>query len=283
MSRPGVRIRVSFDEEALEVDELMEASGAALGALAIDGFELREGPSWFELVVALGEVDADEVVEALRAEGLEPTEVQAHAYADVDWATQWRTHFKPLRLGDLDVLPSWCTAPDDAGALLWLDPSTAFGTGLHPTTRLCLERMQVGARPDSMLDLGTGSGILALGALVLGVGRAVGIDNDPEATRVATENAERNQLLDRIDLQTHAGPETWPADRHPLVLANILAEPLVQLAPAIAARVAPGGRLVLSGLLVEQGDTVEAAYAAAGLRPSGRFVEGEWVALELLA
>jgi ribosomal protein L11 methyltransferase len=283
MTRPGVLIRIPFDEEELDADELMEASGSALGTLAIDGFELREGPGWFDLVVALGDAEADEVVSALRAEGLEPIEVRTHAYEDVDWATQWRTHFKPLRVGRLDVLPSWCAAPDDAGALLWLDPSTAFGTGLHPTTRLCLERMQAGPTPETILDLGTGSGILALGALVLGTPRAVAIDNDPEAIRVALENADRNRLTERIRLETHDAPETWPDAQYALVLANILAEPLTELASAIAARVAPGGRLVLAGLLVEQGDAVEAAYRKAGLRPVGRFEEGEWVALELHA
>ncbi|MEM1024923.1 MAG: 50S ribosomal protein L11 methyltransferase [Myxococcota bacterium] len=282
MSAAGLSVRLLW-EEGTDIDELMEASGVALGGLEIDGFELREGPGWVELLVALGPVSSEDVKSALRSEGLEVQSARDHSYAEVDWATQWRQHFRPLRIGRLDVLPSWCSPPDDAGALLWIDPSMAFGTGLHPTTRLCLERLQFGLPPASVLDLGTGSGILALAALVLGSPSAVAIDNDPEAIRVALENAARNELEARLELSTHEGPDTWPEATHPLVLANILARPLVELAPAITRRVAPGGRLVLAGLLQTQADQVEDAYAACGLRPAGRFHEEEWTALELMA
>ncbi len=157
-----------------------------------------------------------------------------------------------------------------------LDPGLAFGTGTHPTTRLCLEWLDSNV-PDkqagTVVDYGCGSGVLAIAALKLGMTRATGVDIDPQALLASAQNAERNGL--RLDLQlandgdsdTHVGPRLQPAD---LVLANILAGPLVELAPRLAGLVRPGGRIALAGLLAEQADAVTAACRRGLISPLPR-------------
>jgi ribosomal protein L11 methyltransferase len=163
-----------------------------------------------------------------------------------------------------------------------LDPGMAFGTGTHATTALCLGALSelVTARPGlSVLDVGTGSGLLAIAARKLGAGLTVGVDNDPVAVRVARENAERN-AVDVALSETPAGEVRGTFD---LVLANILANTLVELAPALEARLAPGGVVLLSGILAPQAEEVRRAYVALGLRPlaGADRTEGEWVLLAL--
>jgi ribosomal protein L11 methyltransferase len=161
-----------------------------------------------------------------------------------------------------------------------LDPGMAFGTGTHPTTALCLAALDafLRERPGaSVFDVGTGSGLLAIAAAKLGAGRVVGSDDDPVALRVARENAERNGV--EIELsQAGVGQVRGPFD---LVVANILANTLVALAPQVAAQVAPGGTLFLSGILAQQQGEVRAAYRARGLRPAQGRREGEWSLLAL--
>jgi ribosomal protein L11 methyltransferase len=158
----------------------------------------------------------------------------------------------------------------------------AFGTGTHPTTALCLAAISeaVTARPGlSVLDVGTGSGLLAIAARKLGAGRTVAVDVDPVAVRVAGENAARNGVA----LELSGAPAGEVRGAFDLVVANILANTLVELAPALDARLAPGGTLVLSGILAPQADEVRAAHVARGLRPAPprERREGEWVALVL--
>jgi len=162
--------------------------------------------------------------------------------------------------------------------------ASAFGTGLHPTTALCLEALDEEVellRPDVVLDVGTGSGVLALGALMLGVRRAVAIDIDDEALRVARENARLNGLLMRLELR-RGGPETvtgtWP-----LVVANILAAPLIEMAPALVRRVAHHGRLVLSGIPASVEHDVNQAYCHLGMRRVDVKRRAGWVAVVLQA
>lgn len=183
---------------------------------------------------------------------------------DQDWSRSWMDNFKPLCFGRrLWIVPSWHEAPDPQAVNLLLDPGLAFGTGTHPTTALCLAWLDgQSLQGKSVLDFGCGSGILAIAALLLGAQQAVGTDIDPQALEASRENARRNGITDAqfpLYLPEHL-PKAAPAD---VVVANILAGPLVQLAPVLSAQVKPGGHLVLSGILNEQASEVRAAYADA--------------------
>jgi ribosomal protein L11 methyltransferase len=203
--------------------------------------------------------------------------------ADEDWGEAWKRGLGPLSVGRVWVRPSWIEAPAPAGAVeVVLDPGMAFGTGTHPTTALCLAAVSeaVTARPGlSVLDVGTGSGLLAIAARKLGAGRTAGVDVDPVAVRVAEENAARNGVA----LELSDAPAGAVAGTFDLVVANILANTLVELAPDLVARLAPGGALVLSGILAPQAEEVRAAYLALGLRrvPGGDRSDGEWTVLVL--
>jgi ribosomal protein L11 methyltransferase len=167
---------------------------------------------------------------------------------------------------------------------LRLIDSGAFGTGLHPTTALCLDALEdlvEAARPQTVLDVGTGSGILALAALRLGVARAVGIDVDEQALRAAADNARLNSLADRLELR-RGGPETLTGT-WPLVLANLLAAPLIEMAPAAVRRVGHHGQLVLSGIPAAVEPDVDAAYRHLGMQRVQVRSRGGWVALVLRA
>lgn len=188
---------------------------------------------------------------------------------DRDWEREWMEDFKPLRMGQrLWIVPSWHQPPQDDAINLKLDPGLAFGTGTHPTTALCLEWLDGLALDGDLdgldvLDVGCGSGILAIAALKLGAARAIGTDIDPQALTASRDNAERNDIeTSRLELRY---PEQMDSERFPLVLANILAGPLVELAPTIGQHVAPGGRLALSGILADQAEEVLDAYRAQGL------------------
>ncbi|MDL0431198.1 50S ribosomal protein L11 methyltransferase [Marinobacter sp. TBZ242] len=179
---------------------------------------------------------------------------------DKDWEREWMDDFKPLRFGErLWIVPSWHDAPDPQAANLLLDPGLAFGTGTHPTTALCLEWLDghdVSSR--QVIDYGCGSGILGLAALLLGADHVIGIDTDPQALEASRENARRNRVEEeRLDLFLPADEPDTMAD---IMLANILAQPLISLAPRLAAKVKPGGDIVLSGILSNQAREVMAAY-----------------------
>jgi len=181
--------------------------------------------------------------------------------ADRDWVRVWMDRWRPMRFGtNLWVVPSWLTPPQPDATNIILDPGMAFGTGTHATTAMCLEWLAAHPPRDlDVIDYGCGSGILAIAALKLGAARALGIDTDPQALTVSHENAERNQVTSRLALSL---PDAVPADTSAdVVLANILAGPLVHLAPRLAGLVRPGGRLILSGVLANQAAEVEAAYA----------------------
>ncbi|HZZ86188.1 MAG TPA: 50S ribosomal protein L11 methyltransferase [Anaeromyxobacteraceae bacterium] len=203
---------------------------------------------------------------------------------DRDWGEAWKEGLTAFSVGRVFVRPSWIEAPVPAGSVeVVLDPGMAFGTGTHPTTSLCLDAIGrfLEARPGaSVFDVGTGSGLLAIAARKLGAGRVVGSDNDPVAVAVAAENGERNGAAGiewtGADVAAVAGPFA-------LVVANILANTLVELAPALAAQVAPGGRLYLSGILGPQEDEVRRACLAAGLTraEAEERREGEWSLLAL--
>jgi ribosomal protein L11 methyltransferase len=202
---------------------------------------------------------------------------------DQDWGERWKEGLRPLSIGRVFVRPSWIAAATPSGMVeVTLDPGMAFGTGTHPTTSLCLaalsERLVVTPRAR-VLDVGTGSGLLAIAARKLGAAAVVGNDNDPVAIRVALENAALNGVTVDFD-QRQVEEQPGPFD---LILANILANTLCELAPAIAAQLSPGGVVLLSGILTPQEAEVRAAYRAAGLRglAGGDRRDGEWSLLAM--
>ncbi len=238
-----------------------------------------EQPVWDEVILkALFEAGTD--LNALRGQlearpGLRWLGVET--LRDQVWERAWMDQFQPMRFGQrLWIVPSSHAVPETAEVVLHLDPGLAFGTGTHATTALCLQWLD--AHPPQglkVLDYGCGSGVLALAALLLGAEQAVGVDIDPQALEASLENARRNRLQNRLTVYT---PETQPEGCYPLVLANILAGPLCDMAETLAARVAPGGTLVLSGILAEQADTVRNAYAPL-LRFQQQENQDDWIRL----
>lgn len=215
--------------------------------------------------------------------GLEPVLPEVVAVRNEDWAEGWKQHFRPVRIGRrLIVRPSWeevrVTPPE---VLVTLDPGMAFGTGTHGTTRLCLEalaaRFDGPQPPRRVLDVGTGSGILAVAAAALGAERVLACDIEPEACRTARENARRNGVDGVVEV-TDAALETLEMD-FDLVLANILAEENIRLADALTSRLAAGGELVLSGILVEKEALVAEAFSRFDLQGPVITHREEWSCL----
>jgi len=196
---------------------------------------------------------------------------------DTDWSTAWRASVRSRRVGRLWVGPPWETAPEDTVALT-IEPKMAFGTGDHPTTALCLAAVEAfcTAHPGaSVLDVGTGTGVLALMARKLGARRVVGIDNDPMSVTLAQENAALNGI-EGVKLSSEAlGAVEGPFD---LVVANILANTLVELAAELVRQTR--GRLILAGVLIHQQDEVREAFERAGAVPDGSARNGDWVRLD---
>jgi ribosomal protein L11 methyltransferase len=202
---------------------------------------------------------------------------------DEDWGEGWKKHFEPLDVGRVRIRPSWIDAPPPPGSVeVVLDPGMAFGTGSHPTTSLCLAALSdlLALHPGAaVLDVGTGSGILAIAAHKLGARRVLGTDDDPKAVQVARDNAARNVAA----VEIVPDPLVRVAGTFDVVVANILANTLVELAPQIAAKLAPGGVVLLSGILGHQEAEVRRAYVACGLEPlaGGDRRDGEWSLLAL--
>jgi ribosomal protein L11 methyltransferase len=208
-----------------------------------------------------------------------------------DWANTWKEHFKPSRIGTrLVIKPTWedfAAQPDDI--IIELDPGMAFGTGTHPTTRLCLESMEriffhdppfdtgERSRPAAVLDVGTGSGVLSIAAAKLGAGRVVALDIDPTAVAVAEQNLAQNRIGSSVFMSTE--PLENISGTFDIVLANILAEELVRLGKELFDRVGPHGFLILSGILTEKEELVRTGFApfALALREITR--EAEWSCL----
>lgn len=224
-----------------------------------------------------------EAIGRLRAFGLGPVgEVEVRRIAEEDWLEAWKAQFTPVRIGEFLVRPSWTEGPAaDAGeTVLVLDPGMAFGTGLHPTTRQCLEAVGALDLPGrSVLDVGTGSGILAIAAAKRGATTVVAVDTDALAVRAATENAQRNSV--RVDVRYGSAADVL--GRFDVVLANLVADVLVAIAPDLRARTAPGGTVLVAGIVREKEARVAEALAAVGLRVTGRDQRDDWVRLELAA
>lgn len=275
--------RVPRDKVA-EVESLLELSGAASIALedAADTplFEPLPGetPLWHSVSVkALFEagVDTEGIRAVLRGALGESGDVRIETLADADLS---HAPLAPLQVGGkLWIVSADDAAPDDGGALLKLHRGLAFGTGEHPTTSLCLDWLAASLAPGTVvLDYGCGSGILALAALRLGAVRAFAVDNDPQAVAAAQANAALNGLADKIWI---GAPDALPGVRADVVLANILARPLMELATLFHARLVTGGRAILSGVLSAQRAEIERAYAA-GFEIEGIAERDGWLRLD---
>ncbi len=202
-----------------------------------------------------------------------------------DWAEAWKVHYHPIRIGrKMLIRPLWTEieiAPDDV--VISLDPGMAFGTGTHPTTQLCLMGLEDAVKPGiSVLDLGTGSGILAIAAAKLGAAHILALDNDAMAVKVAIENAEQNGVADKITAQTGSLESViTSARRFDLVVVNILAKVIIAMCgQGLGQTVRPGGYAMFSGIIEEQADDVEAALRSTGLEPVSRRLITDWVLIE---
>ena len=209
-----------------------------------------------DLTPVLAAVPGDLVTEA--PEGIVPV-------ADREWTRVWEDQFQPMQMGRrLWICPSWTPPPDPNAINLLLDPGLAFGTGTHPTTAMCLKALDAAQLENTRaVDYGCGSGILGIAAALLGAQRVLGIDNDPQAISASLDNAARNNVSNTqfsASLPDPAALEHWHNSAD-WVVANILAGPLIELAPALTALLAANGRLLLAGLLEEQAEQIITAYA----------------------
>ena len=274
-----LRIEVGRDEAEPWCDALLEAGALSVQAEDADAESPDEQPLYGEpglpaagadrvagwrrtVLAALLPLDLDPaaVLDAAAASlgAAAPAVLGLGHVADQDWVRLTQSQFEPIPVGDrLVITPSWHAPPGDGRLAIVLDPGLAFGTGSHPTTRLCLQWLERAMPPAAtVIDYGCGSGILAIAAARLGASRVTGIDIDPQALLATRDNAARN----RVDVDVRAGTDPRPAPAR-VVVANILSSPLKLLAPVLCDLLEPGGALVLSGVLERQADEVAAAYA----------------------
>ena len=305
---PGAWLELAVDADLEAVEAVSEIlSRVAPGGVSVEpAFELvdeglaaRVDPNRPATVRAYvpardpvaAEFAATTVAEALghlQAFGLRPIgELRTRLVHESDWADAWKQHFPVLRIGRrLVVRPTWRRhrrAPDDV--VLALDPGMAFGTGLHPTTRLCLAGLESladrgGLAGRRVLDVGCGSGILAIAAVRLGAAEAFGVDTDPIAIDATLANARRNRVARRVSARSGSLPSGLPP--FDVVVANLIAGLLVTLAVPLRDELRLGGSLLASGIFVDREAEVVAAFGSVGLDVVDRTAEGEWVALEAI-
>ncbi|MFU2486016.1 50S ribosomal protein L11 methyltransferase [Thauera sp. WH-1] len=291
----SVTLQAEADKAEALSDALMEAGALSVSIEDADAGTEAEKPQFGEpghlptglwdhsRVIALfdagsaGETLAAMLAEASRAAGFDAVPpFTSEEVAEQNWVQLTQSQFDPIRITDrLWIVPSWHEAPDADAINIELDPGMAFGTGSHPTTRLCLQWLCDVVTPGcSVLDYGCGSGILGIAAAKLGAGNVLGIDIDEKAVEAARDNAGRNAVDLRLQ---HSGIPV--GETFDLVVANILTNPLCVLAPAIAARIAAGGRVALSGVLDTQAEQVIEAWAPLVTLHVGASLDG-WIRLE---
>ena len=266
---PWIQLKIDANKAIAEAisDALVEM--AALAVTLEDRadqpiYEPEHGttPLWEEVcIVGLFEAETDvaPIVQTLEQQ-FGSLKWNADPLEDRDWVREWMDGFEPIRFGQrLWIVPSWHDAPDGDGIHLQLDPGLAFGTGTHPTTALCLEWLD--SHPPKgleVIDYGCGSGILGVAALKMGANHCVGVDTDPQALQASLSNAQKNTVESQIELYLPEQGEIAKAD---LMLANILANPLISLVERLAELTKSGGQIVLSGILAEQAQEVSDAYS----------------------
>ncbi|GAA5191426.1 50S ribosomal protein L11 methyltransferase [Ferrimonas gelatinilytica] len=284
-----LRLNATADTADTISDQLME-----LGAVSVTFLDAKDTPVfepapgetrlWGDTDV-VGLFDAITEMEPVIAELKTLPELsnqmayKVEALEDKDWEREWMENFHPMQFGRrLWICPSWREAPEPEAVNVLLDPGLAFGTGTHPTTALCLTWLDgLDLEGKSVIDFGCGSGILAIAAIKLGANNVIGLDIDPQALTASADNAQRNGVEDKLTVYLPKDqPENVQAD---VVVANILAGPLRELAPVISALVKPGGQLALSGLLTEQAEELRAIYGQwFDLNPTA--IEGDWCRLD---
>lgn len=273
----GTSVEPAFDL----VDEGLGARVDPTRPATIRAYIPADDPAAAEIAVRRAET----ALSHLQAFGLRPIgDLRTRIVAEADWADAWKAYFPVMRVGErLVIKPTWRrhrAAPGDL--VLALDPGMAFGTGLHPTTRLCLAAVEAAADRGEVdgarvLDVGCGSGILAIAAARLGAASVLGVDTDPIAIEATIANARRNRLARRIAARAGSLPSgEVPYD---VVLANLIASVLIALAGALRDELRPGGLLLASGIFADREAAVAEALGAAGLETLERSVEGDWVAL----
>ena len=276
---PWIQIKIRL-RTGTEHDELVIEKASSLltgqGAMSVTYTDAGDNPVyeplpgetklWSETIVTGlfdAEVKTGRIMDFVKSHLRPGTQVTSEILEDKDWGREWMDHFKPMKFGRrLWICPSWCKTPDPDAVNLMLDPGLAFGTGTHPTTAMCLEFLD--GEPlegKHVIDFGCGSGILAIAALLLGAKSALGLDIDPQAIKASGENAERNGVRDRLSLRLTGGEAPEENEKADVLVANILAGPLTELAPDIEKLVKKGGHLALSGILAKQADDVRAVYS----------------------
>ena len=241
-----------------------------------------ETPLWDDCVMTAlfsSKIDTNNVNEQMTTYLSGTINARWEQLEDKDWSQEWKQHFQPLKCGDrLWICPSWIAPPDLNAVNLILDPGLAFGTGSHPTTHLCLRWLdQQDLKGKIVIDYGCGSGILGIAALLLGAKQVIAVDNDPQALLASRDNAQRNNIA-ASRLSTYLPddvPATICAD---VMVANILASPLISLAPKLCAMTKPKGLLCLAGLLENQIDAVSEPYLEQ-FTFSSPSIESEWAQL----
>ncbi len=255
---------MELDALSVSVEDADEGTDAEQPLFGEPGMEPTTSAWQHSRVVALLSAETDHaqlMQQAATQLGIALPNYQTRSVADQDWVRLTQSQFEPIPIGKrIWVVPSWHQAPDPDALILELDPGLAFGTGSHPTTRLCMEWLEENARPGAtVLDYGCGSGILAMVAAKMGAAEVLGVDIDPQAIESAQQNAERNHCSIAFYLPDHFA-QVANGRQFDTVVANILSSPLKLMAPLLAGRVAPGGALVLSGVLARQAEEVAAAY-----------------------
>lgn len=272
---PWQSVRILVDSKQAEPlsDALMEVGALSVSLEDADAGTMDETPLFGEpdhptaelwphsIAVVLLDEDAD-VAETLAVAAKQagipaPTDYTIETVAEQDWVRLTQSQFTPIPISPrLWIVPTWHAAPDSSAINLKLDPGLAFGTGSHPTTRLCLRWLDAHLQGgETLLDYGCGSGILAIAAAKLGAAQVDGVDIDAQAVAASRDNAELNNVAALFCLPGDLAP-----GQYDVVVANILTNPLKGMAPLLAGRVLPGGRLVLSGILAEQAEDVMAIY-----------------------
>ena len=276
---PWIQIKIRL-RTGTEHDELVIEKARSLltgqGAMSVTYTDAGDNPVyeplpgetklWSETIVTGlfdAEVKTGRIMDFVKSHLRPGTQVTSEILEDKDWVREWMDHFKPMKFGRrLWICPSWCKTPDPDAVNLMLDPGLAFGTGTHPTTAMCLEFLDgESLEGKHVIDFGCGSGILAIAALLLGAKSALGLDIDPQAIKASGENAERNGVRDRLSLRLTGGEAPEENEKADVLVANILAGPLTELAPDIEKLVKKGGHLALSGILAKQADDVRAVYS----------------------
>ena len=285
------RYEHAFDDVGALAVTLLDAESDTPNERAILEPGVGEQPLWGEIVLtALFPDEADPLLLLAALDAFDPaldwTGVRFRKVDDQDWERVWMVHYEPLSFGARTWIVPWNRELPEAAqahgaAVVRLDPGLAFGSGTHPTTSLCLQWLDALAGAGELdgrtvLDFGCGSGILALAALKLGAQRAVGVDNDPQALIATHDNAERNGVDDRLAVFL---PQDEPPAQYPVVVANILASALDALADTLAARVAPGGRIALSGILSGQEEALLDRYAP-WFDALAVAQEGDWIRID---